>query len=140
LRKEKPKNGDADMSDNLTTIKNRFSATHRVERDECGDYQIPLKAGKGHVYAHSRSILAAYIMTDKPTTSLKTIKKKCPKASVHVCGDYEVIILYPVKDAKEFLRACGARTKKRLSDEHKQKLASSSKEFRFRSACKETQT
>jgi hypothetical protein len=117
------------MPDNLTTIKDRFGKKYRVERDECGDYQIPLREGRGFVFAWAEDELAAEILSNMPMKTFNAIKRQCPEASVHVYGDGEIIILCPITDAKNFLRICGAKTKRQISEEERQRLADMSIKF-----------
>jgi len=119
------------MTEHLKTLL-RYGGKYRIKRDECNDYYISLRGDRGHIYAHSEREIAAYIKTFKPSRTFKAINRKCPLSTVHVMGDEEIIILYPVSDAEKFLSVCRAKTKKRLTDENKQRLQQAGRQFWFK--------
>ena len=117
------------------TIKALAGKRYRVERGEDGFYQVPLRdtCGKsGHIYQHGPDTLAAHITgTTRPTQTFKAIRAKCPATTLHVVGEDELIVLHPMEGWKRFFSVCGARTRRALSEEERERLAQAGRQFLF---------
>ena len=121
-------------TEHLAIIKDRFACKYRVTKDECGDFIIELRGGKGFVYAYSETILAAYIQSGQPMRTLKRLKRDVPAVTIEQAGDHEMVVLCPIEHATAFLRVCGAKTRAQrapLSEEHKQRLIEAGRKHRF---------
>jgi len=111
-----------DLLSMTDTIKDIAGTKYRIERCEDGCFQIPLRAGKGWIYEHGKKTLGVHLGdTNRPLASCKAIMAKVPTASVYVMGDQEAILLCPVSEAKKLLRACGAKTRRQITDEERER-------------------
>jgi len=104
----------------------------RVKRDEDGTYITPLRGDKGNIGWHGSDKFMAYIRPQAPLTTIKTIKRKCPGAELHQHGDNEITVLHPVSGWREFFRACGAKTKRVMTEDEKIKMSENLGEHRGR--------
>jgi len=96
---------------------------YRIARAEDGQLQIPLRGDKGDIYMHGPDVVGAYIKSRKPNASFNAIKRRCPAATIHVEGDHEIIALHPVDGCREFVAACGGKTRRQMSVEQREKAA-----------------
>lgn len=111
-------------------IKDIAGAKYRVERCEDGLYQIPLRGDRGWIYEHGPETLGVHFRnTHKPTQTCNAVMAKIPQATIYVRGDCEAILLCPLAEAEKLLRVCGAKTTRKLSDEHKEILRRASRPF-----------
>jgi hypothetical protein len=81
-------------------------------------YQIPCKYG--HIYAYSDRLLAYYCDSGRIQEKLH---REHPEIEVCQWGDYEAVFLFPPDQIHTIAKYARPRTKRRLSPEHRQKLA-----------------
>ncbi len=105
------------------TIQAVAGTKYRVEKSPEGLPFIPLRKDRGDVYLHGTNTLGAFIQSGHPNLIFVSVQGKCPAASIHVIGDGEIIILHPVVGADKFLRAVGAKTKRQIDQEERERLA-----------------
>ena len=114
----------------LEQIKDQF----RVRRDEQGDPRLECR--NGFVYDHGAKSLGVWINSRRPLRSFEAIRTLWPTVRLVQMGDAELTMVFEPADMPEavrFLRSIGAHRRRKLSQEHKEKLAESNKSFRFAS-------
>lgn len=113
----------------------RFKDKFRVQKDECGDLIIPLR-GKynGLVYEYNDKTLGIQSESSKPMHTFNTIKAKWPKLKPHqMCDEFSATYRFDSdKEAEQFLRSIGAKTKRKLSDEQKAASVERLAQFAFK--------
>lgn len=119
-------------SDTDAALREMAGNRYRLQKAEDGELQVPMRGDKGHIYMHAPDTLGAYIESHRPNASFKTLKRKCPAAKIHVCGDWEIIVLHPVDGWRKFFSACGAKTRRQLSDKHREKLVEAGRQTRIK--------
>jgi hypothetical protein len=102
-------------------------------------YQIPCKYG--HIYAYSDRLLAYYC--DSGRVRRERLHRQHPEIEVCQWGDYEAVFLLPPDQLELIAKYARPRRKRKLSPEHRQKLANFSlgrrdKSGKYRSGVRKT--
>ena len=114
----------------------RYGDIYRVAKSEDGIWQIETthKARQGltfDVYVYSDTHLAVLL----PPMAAKHLLKRRPGVfTVHQDADDGVVLLFAEEVLPELADALKLRRKRRLSEMHRQKLATSNMRYRFRPA------
>ena len=100
-----------------------------VRRDKCGDEFIALngrtalgKGGLDHIYLISESEAGLWITGVQVQQKIDTIQKKVPSLTIIQQGQGEAVVSVPVEDLDALCEAAGAKRRKRLSEEQRQRL------------------
>ena len=114
----------------------RYGDIYRVAKSEDGIWQIETTHKARHgltfdVYVYSDTHLAVLL----PPMAAKHLLKRRPGVfTVHQDADDGVVLLFAEEVLPELADALKLRRKRRLSEMHRQKLATSNMRYRFRPA------
>lgn len=119
------------------TIKD-FAEKHKLalRRGEDGDYIIPGKLGKSHIYQYSDKLFAFVIIPKSMAPTMwNKIRKLCKDLKILQSGDFEGTVAFDPKNSEQrkiAFSAISVKRKRTLSPEHKAKLLAAASLQRFR--------
>ncbi len=124
------------------TIKD-FAEKHKLalRRGEDGDYIVPGKLGKSHIYQYSDKLFAFVVIPKSmaPTMWNKTRKQISKDMKILQCGDFEGTVAFDPKNSEQrkiAFAAISVKRKRTLSPEHKAKLLAAASLERHRANSK----
>lgn len=112
-------------------LKKLVGKKYRVRRTEDNLEKILLTRKRGDVQIHGEQTLGAWIRTSRPKQTLNAVKSKVPSARLTQDGEGECIIEADVSDWENFLKAVGAKKKREISEEHKEKMVERLRQHQF---------
>jgi hypothetical protein len=125
----------------MIDLKATYGMTYRVVLEETAAiegqtredrlwlYRIPCK-GKDHIYVHGTATLGGYCGRSK---KIRDRLKAIPGVKVHQDGDRECIVIFPPEVLPQVAEVLGAKKRRQLSEEHRQRLSESNARYRFSS-------
>lgn len=106
-----------------------------LRRDEEGDYIIPSKLGKSHIYKYSDKLFAFVVLPKSGSPTMwNKIKKLCKDLKILQSGDAEGTIAFDPKSTEQrklAFTAISVKRRRKISDEHKAKLLTAAAAQRF---------
>jgi len=117
-----------DFRDQNSLLINLVVGKHPVIIDkETGEAHIPGRRGRIEPYSNDGKVFCMY--TDGPQILKEMIKLDW--VTEHQIGDDEGYVLFKREDFKKAKKFLKLRTTRKLSEEHKAKLAASNKPYRY---------
>lgn len=106
-----------------------------LRRDEEGEYVIPGKLGKSHIYKYSDKLFAFIVIPKSGSPTMwNKVKKLCKSLKTLQSGDSEGTMAFDPKNSEErklaFI-AISVKRRRKISDEHKAKLLAAAAAQRF---------
>lgn len=105
-------------------IRERYKDNCLMKRVEEGEWVIRRAKENGFIYEYSDKELALYVEeTNRPNQTANAILTQAHGAFLAQCGDWEVVIRQGSCPDDVFLKAAGAKVRRRLSPEAREKAA-----------------
>ena len=114
----------------------QIAARYRIGRTMLGrhrgdvEFTIGLRDA-GHCYRHSATHAGLWIFSARPTATIKGLKRRCPSLIPRQVGDVEFVVIVPWNDLPPLLDRLGARRRRRLTPEQRERLIAAGQRTRF---------
>lgn len=118
-----------DLVDFKEKYRLRWDASRQGQERDPWLRQIPCE--RGHIAPHGDRTLAVYL--ERRPISAKRVLTEVPGARAHQQADNEISIVFDVDHLDAVAKIVGARRRRKLSEEHKRRLAASNAGSRFKS-------
>lgn len=110
----------------------KYNDRYKVRSDAINIWQILCKYGTIQTYSISKQELC-FVGSYKSAKGINLLKQRMPSyCTVTQQGDYDVVVKFPESKLHNLIDVFQIRKKRKLSEEHLQKLLKSSEQYRFK--------